>query len=511
MKINSRLAVLFFLFCLFLFGVACGESDDDDDSGGNPADDDAADDDDDNDADDDSGSDDDDDVVDDDDDDNDDDTTGDDDTGPYPSDYCAYFLTGEIDLVGIDADNDGSPNGWDHCPNNPEDWLDSDRDGIGNRFDPDIDGDGFLNAEDSDRDGDGIDDLEEEAAGTDANDPSSIPALPRFDLDLGVMNPTPGWYVGDLHLHTEYSHDSNTPLAAYIPAAQDAGLDFLCITDHDVFEAPFDPAWNQDKLLLIPGIEWGGGGGHANMWGIRTLNDAASNDPDDIRRSWRLARLQGGVQSLNHYGAEKESWDLLFSAAPDLLDALDVIEIWNLMWLFMTETNEPSIALWEQLLSEGRRIGAVGGSDAHFVPGMRLGPSTVVWAESLSVPGILDGIRRGRTYITQADFLTFTGRPELDFRVDADGDGSFEAMLGDEVPSGSITLQINIRNAKGPVVLIRSGAEIARFASHTPGSDVTYEFVDDAPPGAWYRIEMRENAFPFSAMRLLSSAIYVAP
>jgi hypothetical protein len=415
-----------------------------------------------------------------------------------------------VDLVGTDADGDGSPNGWDHCPNNPADWLDSDRDGIGNRADPDLDGDEVPNADDPDRDGDGFNDEDEETAATDPDDPSSIPSLPRFDLDLGIRNSMPGWYFGDPHVHTEFSHDSNTPLAAYIPAALDAGLDFLCITDHDVFESPFDPAWDQDELLLIPGIEWGGAGGHANMWGIRTFNDAASDAPDDIRRSWRLARLQGGVQSLNHYGAEKENWDALFSAAPDLLGALDAIEVWNLVWAFMRDTNEPSIALWEQLLSEGHRIAAVGGGDVHYVPAMRLGPTTVVWAESLSVPGILDGIRRGRTYVTQADFLTFTGRPELEFRADADGDGTFEAMLGDTVPPGPVALRIGIRDAQGPVVLIRNGTEIARFTDHSRGSDVTYTYQDDAPSGTWYRVEMRENALPSSSMRLFSSAIYVA-
>ena len=73
MHIISRLAVVFFLFCLFLFGAVCGGCSDDDDSGGNPSDDDTADDDT---ADDDAV---DDDAVDDDA--ADDDTTPDDDTG----------------------------------------------------------------------------------------------------------------------------------------------------------------------------------------------------------------------------------------------------------------------------------------------------------------------------------------------------------------------------------------------------------------------------------------------
>lgn len=427
----------------------------------------------------------------------------------HPPEHCAYFLSGEVDLEGTDADGDGVSNGWDHCPNNPFDWLDSDRDGIGNRSDPDMDGDGLLNDADLDRDGDGVDDAAEQVAGTDPADPSSLPGLRRFDLDPGVVNPEPGWYLGDLHVHVEYSHDSSSALSSYVPGARSAGLDFLCITDHDVFEAPFDAAWNQTEVLFVPGIEWGGAGGHANMWGIRTFNDAVTDAPDDIRRSWHLARMQGGIQSLNHYGKEKEKWDALFSAAPDLLDALDVVEVWNLVWAFQTKTNEPSIALWERLLTAGRHVGAVGGGDSH-TPVLTLGsPTTAVWAESLTVPGILHGIRSGRTYVTQADPLSFKGRPELDFRVDADGDGVFEAMLGDEVRPGPVILQVNVRNAKGPVVLVRNGAEFARFEGHSSGSSIARTVADNAPPRAWYRVEMRETALPFSPMRLFSSAIYV--
>jgi len=433
---------------------------------------------------------------------------------PYAAEHCAYFLTGEVDLEGEDADGDGVPNGWDHCPNNPADGLDSDRDGIGNRSDPDLDGDGVPNEDDPDRDGDGALDTDEATAGTDPDDPSSIPDLPRFELDLGVMNPAPGWYRGDLHVHTEPSHDSSEPLANYFDPAEAAGLDFFWITDHRTFETPFNPDWDQDRFLLIPGMEWGGPG-HANMGGIRTDNAADYNDPDDVRRAWRVARLQGAVQSLNHYSDDADYWDGIFEAAPDLLDVLDVMEVWNVWWPVSMDVNPPSIDRWEQWLNEGYRIGAVGGSDVHFAV-LPIGfPTTVVWAESLSLPGILDGLRRGRSYVTQSfpyrdgpEFL-YDARPELDFRVDADGDGTFEAMLGDEVAAGAIDLQISLRYAHGPVALIRDGVEIARFDQHEPGADIAPIVTDDAPPGSWYRVEMRDTAEEDAAMLLLSSPIYV--
>lgn len=315
-------------------------------------------------------------------------------------------------------------------------------------------------------------------------------------------------------MHTEPSHDSDEPLERYFPAALRAGMEFLWITDHRVFETPFAAAWRKSPVLLIPGMEWGGPG-HANIGGLRTDNTAVYDDAADVRRAWRLARLQGAVQSLNHYGADAEYWDALFAAAPDLVEALDVMEVWNIWWDLNPAINDRSLARWEAWLNAGHRIGVVGGSDVHSADVSIGFPTTVVYAGSLSVPGILDGLRRGRSYVTQSqpDYRSGTflydARPELDFRCDADGDGAHEAMLGDAVAPGPLELRVEVRHAHGPVVVVRSGVEIARFDDHVPGTTVIETLADDAPAGAWYRVQMRERAAGDSPMLLLSSPIYV--
>ena len=428
---------------------------------------------------------------------------------PYPADYCAYYLTGEVDLPGADADGDGVPNGWDACPNNPADHLDPDRDGIGSASDPDDDGDGILDVDDPDRDGDGASNADEEAAGTDPDDPSYLPGLPTFELDLGVLDPAPGWYAGDLHLHSEYSHDSNEPVASWAELAPQIGLDFLWVTDHRTFEAPFDAGWDQDRVLFIPGIEWGGPG-HANIGGLRTDATADWDDPADVLRSWRLAKLQGSVQSLNHYFYDDHAdyWDALLDAEPALLDELDVFEVWNAWWPASQADNPAGIARWQELLLQGYRIGAVGGGDAHNV-GLPVGfPTTMVYAGSLSVPGILDGLRRRHTYITQSwpymgdELYSYEGRARLTFVADADGDGGFEAMMGDVVAAGAVALKVQVEPVHGPVYLVHNGEVVQTWEG------VVDEVVEvDLEPLDFVRVEMRNGPGEDAAMLLFSSAI----
>lgn len=88
---------------------------------------------------------------------------------------------GQADLDGdglgnkcdADRDGDGYSNSEDGFPNNPNEWLDGDGDGIPNNSDPDMDGDGLINSIDPDRDGDGIRD-DDDAFPADHTDWSDI-------------------------------------------------------------------------------------------------------------------------------------------------------------------------------------------------------------------------------------------------------------------------------------------------------------------------------------------------
>jgi hypothetical protein len=80
-----------------------------------------------------------------------------------------------------------------------------------------------------------------------------------------------------------------------------------------------------------------------------------------------------------------------------------------------------SVKYWEAQLRDGHRLAGVGGSDSHNAtsspgpPGSIGWPTTVVEAEELSVPAILNGIRAGRTFVD----LTASHDKVVDFEAES--------------------------------------------------------------------------------------------
>ena len=100
-----------------------------------------------------------------------------------------------------DYDGDGILDGDDAFPSDPDEWDDTDGDGIGNNADTDDDGDGMpddyeiangldpLNAADAaeDADGDGFTNLEEFEAGTDPQDAADFPSPRMAPVSIFIL------------------------------------------------------------------------------------------------------------------------------------------------------------------------------------------------------------------------------------------------------------------------------------------------------------------------------------
>ena len=240
----------------------------------------------------------------------------------------------------------------------------------------------------------------------------SLPARPKEPVRTG-----PAWYSGALHAHT---HNSDGALSAQALAqkARAEGIDFLAITDHNNTASQRETI-DVPGLLTILGEEVTTPGGHANVWGLGGARDfvdfrVSPGDPA-IHTLFRAAAGRGALIGINHpYSA-----CVACSWTHPVPDAVSTIEITG---------REPAeivraVALWDMLLTAGRRVTAIGVSDWHRGDAPIGSASVRVWANELSTRAILDSIRAGRV-IVMADAAT----APPDVRVTS---SSKEARVGD--------------------------------------------------------------------------------
>lgn len=236
-------------------------------------------------------------------------------------------------------------------------------------------------------------------------------------IALPPTGTTPGhlWLKGDLQSHTIHSDAQGTP-EQLVAKAQAAGLDFLAITDHNTISHHAHlPQLADAGLLLIRGQEVTTYYGHMNVWGTSRWCDFRCRTTDDMRAVIDLAHANGGLCSINHPKQDGPAWEYGMDVGETASLPVDTLEVWQGPW---PHRNGESLALWDRVLTEGRCLPAVGGSDYHCPSGadtnfLRLGqPTTWVKVEEPSVSAILAALGAGRACISAAP-----NGPRLDLRA----------------------------------------------------------------------------------------------
>jgi hypothetical protein len=342
-------------------------------------------------------------------------------------------------------------------------------------------------------------------------------------------------YVGNLHAHTTYS-DGEALHAEVARAAADAGLDFVVVTDHNVWVDGCERYY--DKVLLLVGEEVHDvrrqpQANHLLVYNAEAEVVLHADDPqgliDEVDR-------QGGFSYIAHpyeYGGDG------FSAIPwadwDVKGYVG-LEIWNYMSEFKALASNKLAAIyyaylpaqgirgpfrdalrrWDELLSKGERVPAIGSADAHGTP-FSLGPlrrvlfpyeylfrcvNTHIMTEhplngSLEHDKALiyDALRAGHTWVgydlpaSTAGFR-FQGRS-----------GSTRVLMGDELArAGAAIFEIHApQNAD--IRLLLDGRIVAqvrgKYLKHTSAEPGAYR----VEAYRWYRMGCRGWIF--------SSPIYV--
>ena len=286
---------------------------------------------------------------------------------------------------------------------------------------------------------------------------ATLPEQPRSTYaDPGVLNAEARWYAGDFHVHSRQSGDATPTMRENMELAEEVGLDFIVLTEHNTNSGlslfgSIQPDF--PDLLMLPGVEWTTYSGHANAFGATEWVDHKIG----VRGVTTEAAIeafheQGALFSINHPTVPGDNfcigcpWEI--EVDPETIDGVEVMSaIWR------------AVDYWEALVADGSRAAAMGGSDDHrggegsgplYTP---LGsPTTMVYAENLSVDAILDGIRAGRTVVK------FNGIDDPMLVTELSGE-----RVGDTVFADSSTLSAEVRGGDGLTLLvIKNGEEIDR-------------------------------------------------
>jgi hypothetical protein len=345
-------------------------------------------------------------------------------------------------------------------------------------------------------------------------------------------------YVGNLHVHTTYS-DGTARHAEVAQAAVKAGLDFVIVTDHNVWVEGCERHYG--KVLLLVGEE---------VHDVRRQPQA--NHLLAYHAESELALLAPDPQAL--INAVNEGGGLCFLAhpveygsriSPDLapigwadwnVNGYAGLEIWNYMSEFKALARNNLLALiysyvpalgitgpfretlyrWDQLLAQGRRVTAIGSADAHGNTYSLGSLERVVFPYDYlfrcvnthivsdrpfnnqlehDKQVVYDALRAGHTWVGY-DLIA----PTAGFRFTARSINN-HAMMGDElVRTGATKFEVQTPQ-RGFVRLLCNG----RVVAQERGNLLRYT---TAEPGA-YRVEVYRSYRGGQRGWIFSSPIYV--
>ncbi len=337
----------------------------------------------------------------------------------------------------------------------------------------------------------------------------TLGAQARVDYEHApALSEGPGWYAGDLHVHSNESGDARPPLVEIGGFARDRGLDFVVISDHNVHTAQDFFSATQPRhpeLLFVPGVEFTTYAGHANVIGATQWVDHKIGQPGvTVAGAIEAYHAQGAVFSINHPVLELGplcigcAWEHEVDGAQ--IDAVEIATggLQPFGWQF----SDGAIAFWDDLCAQGHHVAAIGGSDDHKA-GVDLNmfqspigdATTLVFAERLDVPSIVAGIANGRTVVK----LQGPDDPTLTF-------DAVEPIDADTIRAPTATLTASVSEGMGhDIRLVHNGSDVQTQVIDADPFDV--EWTVEAPDSDQdrYRVEVWVDG----ERRVISSHLWV--
>jgi len=356
-------------------------------------------------------------------------------------------------------------------------------------------------------------------------------------------------YAGNMHMHTRYS-DGGAYHDALAQAALKAKLDFIIVTDHNLYLDGFDGYYGDEQqgyVLMLCGEEVHDRNrlpqvNHALVYNAGREVCQYATSPQKLIDE--VASL-GGLTFLAHPHDAAVKWlsphDEGF-AIPWVdwhVTGYNGLEIWNYMadwkdtlptvsqailaffrpqW-FMTAPKASLLAKWDELTASGQKVVGIGNADAHGVA-FKFGPfthtvfpydflfrgiNTHILSETPFVgdlaqdaPLVYEALARGRAFIAY-DYIGQT----RGFRFLAQGRG-VEALMGDDLPLTEQGVDLYACTpAPAHLKLIHNGNLVAEVPQ---GDTLSYH----ATQAGAYRVEAWRVYRGKPRCWILSNPIYVA-
>jgi hypothetical protein len=348
--------------------------------------------------------------------------------------------------------------------------------------------------------------------------------------------------IVNLHMHTRYSDGSGTH-KDIANAAIKAGLDAVIVTDHNVLVEGMEGYYRlgTTRLLLLVGQEVHDQDrvpqkNHLLIFNADRDLAALADDPQTLINGVANA---GGICFIAHpkdpelpdFGEDDiswEAWDVNGFTGIELWNGLSELKVvthnlldglfYALFPKFIAHNPVPeTLQRWDMLMENGKRIVALGGSDAHALH-MHMGPlKKVIFPYEFHfrtinthvfVPEPLTGdaaVDKKMIYEALAKGNCFVAydlpAPTRGFRFKAKG-LEHSAIVGDEIPvKGGVTLQIHTP-LKADIHLLKDGKVVATCIH---GQDCTYIATE---PGV-YRVEAFRSYLGKKRGWIYSNPIYI--
>lgn len=348
--------------------------------------------------------------------------------------------------------------------------------------------------------------------------------------------------IVNLHMHTRYSDGSglHKDIAA---AALNAGVDAVIVTDHNILVNGFEGYYKEKNrtVLMLIGEEIHDQArdpqkNHLLVFGANRELAAFADNPQNLIDQ---AREAGGIcflahpddpeaKAFNETDISWVDWSVRNYTGIELWNALSELKtvvptklhgaFYAYFPSFVARQPIPNtLAKWDELLSTGQKIVAIGGSDAHALH-MHLGPfHRVIFPYEFHFRGVnthallpepLTGdvkADRSLIYKSFAAGHCFVGydlpAPTKGFRFSAQGlDGT--AIMGDEISArNGVTLQAKLPS-NAEIVLLKDGMPVQTWQNQQACTHITTE------PGV-YRVEVYRRYLGRRRGWIYSNPIYV--